>query len=204
MLVAGTSFVLVTCLVAQPASAYWHDSAQHSAYEATASARVIAADARPVDDEAIIFSAQPEPDAQAIRCTLTSHWPHESGHVAGTVNGAATLECTFEGGGAAPVSSLEITVSLFRFEVVGLTWVRVAGPETSSNVGKSSIKDNAATDCVAGIYQTRATGTSVPPPGYQPPIGHHNHDSMPREVDCIPETPPPPCIPGLPCAAVDE
>jgi hypothetical protein len=93
---------------------------------------------------------------QTISCTLSIGNPHKSTHVPGTVNVVATWTCT------APVSSLSMTVRLFR------NGVRVA-QRSFSNSGRSFLSGNAAASCVSGNYRGNATGTVVFPPGYEPP-----------------------------------
>jgi hypothetical protein len=92
---------------------------------------------------------------QTITCTLSIDNPHKSTHVPTTVNVVAHWVCT------APVSSLSMTVRLFR----GSTQV---GQGSSSNAGRATLNGNAAANCVNGTYHGTATGTVVFPPGYTP------------------------------------
>jgi hypothetical protein len=94
-------------------------------------------------------------DQSTITCTLSIDNPHKSTHVPTTVNVVAHWVCT------APVSSLSMTVRLFR----GSTQV---GQGSSSNSGQATLNGNAAANCVNGSYHGTATGTVVFPPGYTP------------------------------------
>jgi hypothetical protein len=94
-------------------------------------------------------------EQSTITCTLSIDNPHKSTHVPTTVNVVAHWVCT------APVSSLSMTVRLFR----GSTQV---GQGSSSNSGQATLNGNAAANCVNGSYHGTATGTVVFPPGYTP------------------------------------
>lgn len=107
-----------------------------------------------------------------ITCTIQAQYPHDSSHVAGTANVVGTISCT------APVSSLSITVELYYEGVL-------VSSSSKSNAGQAFISHNAATTCVPGYYQGRATGYVVFPPGYVPPSGFIGATSPSVFVDCI-------------------
>lgn len=107
-----------------------------------------------------------------ITCTIQAQYPHDSSHVPGTVNEVGTITCT------SPVSSLSITVELYYSGVL-------VASSSKSNGGQAFIAHNAATSCVPGYYQGRATGYVVFPPGYVPPSGFIGHTSPSVFVDCI-------------------
>lgn len=95
--------------------------------------------------------------AAAIRCDLNVQNVHGSTHVAGTINGIASINCT----GAA--GSLQIHYSMIRLS----PYAQWAGP-SRTNGGYSSITTNRATSCTEGRANFRgwAQGIIAPPPGY--------------------------------------
>lgn len=107
-----------------------------------------------------------------IDCTIKANYPHDSGHVPGTVNAVSTIFCT------APVTSLSIETSL------DLGPVQVASG-SNSNGGSAFIQTNAATTCVPGEYDNIAHGDIVFPPGYEPPTATINASSGYQPVACL-------------------
>lgn len=94
-----------------------------------------------------------------ITCTLNVQNPHNSSHVAGTVNVVATITCD------APVSALAINVGLYFNGAL----VASSGPVT--NAGSAFIQGNAAVPCANGTYTGGATGAVIFPAGFSPPSG---------------------------------
>lgn len=107
-----------------------------------------------------------------ITCRITTEYPHDSHHVAGTVNVRGWITCT------SAVSSLSITTDLYYVAA------KVAS-RSASNFGQAFIQTNASTTCVPGYYQGKSRGTVVFPPGYVPQSAVIAHDSPLIFVDCI-------------------
>jgi hypothetical protein len=102
-----------------------------------------------------------KPALSIISCTLQVNDPHKSGHVPGTINVTATIQCS------QAVTALYIAVRLYYISSNGNEYEVASG--SNSNSGKSFIQGNAATSCFNGTFAADANGTITSPPGYSPP-----------------------------------
>lgn len=103
-----------------------------------------------------------------ITCYTNFQDAHESSHVPATVNVVATVNCLFDDGLPAPVTSLTLRVQLFY----GTYPNGVLESEGDfANEGQSSLSGNAAAPCVPGYYYGYGYMTVVFPPNYAPPTG---------------------------------
>lgn len=95
--------------------------------------------------------------APTMGCGLDVQWVHASGHVSGTINGVAVINCT------APAGSLRLHYSLIR-----ISPYRQWGAPSVSNVGKDRLQNNRGVSCSEGPadFQGWAQGEITPPPGY--------------------------------------
>jgi hypothetical protein len=103
------------------------------------------------------FGPDATPDA-TITCALNvSQYPHNSGHVPGTINVVETAACT------APVP--KVTVTAYLYTPIPRPTVKGA-----TATGTLSVSSNAATTyCANGTYQGYGYMTVTFPPGYAPP-----------------------------------
>ena len=118
---------------------------------------------------------EPEREVETILssvfCDSQVHYPHKSMHFPGTVNVLATVTCT------SSIPQIRMTVMLER------DGVQVAS-STVSNSGSAVLSGHAATPCVNGTYQGRASATVTFPPGIIPIIRTRNKTSKQIPIIC--------------------
>lgn len=102
-------------------------------------------------------AAELETMASAIRCVLGVHDVHGSTHVAGTINGVASISCN------GPAASMTLHYSLIRLS----PYAQWAGPSVTKS-GVTTVSTNRAVSCSEGRANFRgwAQGKITPPPGY--------------------------------------
>jgi hypothetical protein len=127
-------------------------SEQHALFVAENSSLTVLApsEAEPISSELELLAA-------SITCSLNVQNVHGSTHVAGTINGIASISCTRVAG------SLQIHYSMIRLS----PYAQWAGP-SRTNGGHSSITTNRAIPCSEGraAFRGWAQGIISPPPGY--------------------------------------
>ena len=107
-----------------------------------------------------------------IRCTIQTEWPHDSGHVLGSVNVGSYVRCS------APVTKIEHYVDLYYGTAKLSSAVYFSWGRASSEVYASY------PTCVPGVYQGKGQAVIYAPAGYYPPVGYIKHDSPLVPVDC--------------------
>lgn len=104
-----------------------------------------------------------------ITCYPNVQDAHESGHVPGTVNVVATVQCLYADGLPAPVTSLSLRVQLWY----GTSYSGEFDYEQDYyNGGQSYISGNSAASCIPGYWFGYIYLTVVFPPGYTPQVGY--------------------------------
>ncbi len=104
-----------------------------------------------------------------ITCTLAVHYPHNSGHVWGTVNVSADILCT------SIVDFIYISTGL-RGAANGNGWAQ------GSNIGYKD--SNAAAPCTNGAYWGIGSGTITFPPGFTPRQANVSGSGVTRTINC--------------------
>ncbi|GGF15026.1 hypothetical protein GCM10011399_06170 [Subtercola lobariae] len=111
------------------------------------------------------------PGGQVITCTIKTNYPHNSGHVFGTVNVTADVLCS------APVGGLNVNVALQRNGATTSTG-------RSQNGGQNYLSANAAVGCVNGRYQGLSHISVTFPAGFSPSVAGTDSSSISRNIDC--------------------
>ena len=104
-----------------------------------------------------------------ITCQLQVHYPHNSGHVPGTINVSSDILCS------AVVDFIYSSTGL-RGAASGNGWAQ------ASNTGYKD--SNAAANCVNGVYWGIGSGTITFPPGYTPHTANVSGSGVTRTVNC--------------------
>jgi hypothetical protein len=107
-----------------------------------------------------------------ITCSAISDYPHNSGHVPGTINVVGRGVCDF------PVGMIDVVTGLFR----GGTTIVGTGARVQANV--ASLSAPASAPCVAGSYIGVADVIFTAPPGYEPPAVRLVGQSIPVSLSC--------------------
>ncbi len=109
------------------------------------------------------------PWGSVITCKLAVHYPHNSGHVSGTINVSSDILCS------GTVDAIYTTTGL-RGKQSSNGWAQAFN---------TNYKDsNAAKPCVNGTYWGIGSGTITFPSGYTPHVANVEGTGIKRSVNC--------------------
>jgi hypothetical protein len=124
-------------------------------------------------DQSSSGSISPMAVCPSCTCSIKTHTPHNSGHVAGNINVTADVTCTK----AQP--RVRVTVDLLKDDFWAWTQYGPRGDKTVHN--KAYVSTNSAGKCTPGTYRGHGSGY------YDAANGNKfggSHDGPTREITC--------------------